>query len=55
MLIDLSGKQARLLYRWQLAGRVRGFAEDPSGRLWVIEDEAEGGIHLLSAGPVTAP
>jgi aldose sugar dehydrogenase len=55
MLIDLSGKQARLLYRWQLDWRVRGFAEDPSGRLWVIEDEAEGGIHLLSAGPVTAP
>lgn len=47
MLIDLSGKQAQLLNRWQLDWRVRGFAEDPSGRLWVIEDEAEGGIHLL--------
>ncbi len=47
MLIELSGKQAQLLNRWTLDWRVRGFAEDPAGRLWLIEDEAEGGIHLL--------
>jgi glucose/arabinose dehydrogenase len=55
MLIDLAGEQARLLNRWQLDWRVRGFAEDPSGRLWVIEDEAAGGIHLLSAAEGTKP
>lgn len=55
MLIDLAGEQARLLSRWQLDWRVRGFAEDPSGRLWVIEDEDEGGIHLLSAAKGTKP
>lgn len=48
MLVDLSGEQARLLYRWQIDWRVRGFAEDPAGNLWVIEDEAAGGIHLLT-------
>ncbi len=47
MLIDLSGKQAKLLYRWPLDWRVRGFAEDTKGNLWVIEDEAAGGIHQL--------
>lgn len=48
MLIDVSGKNARLLDRWQLEWRVRGFAESPDGRLWVIEDEAAGGIYGLS-------
>jgi hypothetical protein len=49
MLADLSGKSAKLLNRWSLDWRVRGFAEDPSGNLWVIEDESAGGIHLLAA------
>lgn len=49
MLLDLSGKEAKLLNRWPLDWRVRGFAEDPVGTLWVIEDEAGGGIHRLTA------
>jgi aldose sugar dehydrogenase len=49
MLADLSGKSAKLLNRWSLDWRVRGFAEDASGNLWVIEDESAGGIHLLAA------
>jgi aldose sugar dehydrogenase len=50
MLADLSGERAKLLNRWSLDWRVRGFAEDPSGNLWVIEDETAGGIHLLTTG-----
>lgn len=53
MLVDLSGEQAKLLYRWQLDWRVRGFAEDPTGNLWVIQDEAEGGIHRLMPARAT--
>jgi aldose sugar dehydrogenase len=48
MLVNLAGGNARLLNRWQLDWRVRGFAESPDGRLWVIEDEAAGGIYSLS-------
>jgi aldose sugar dehydrogenase len=48
MLIDLNGDKARLLNRWQLEWRVRGFAEAPDGTLWAIEDEAGGGVYQLS-------